>query len=88
MDIYVVKRGDTLGNIAAGFGVSAGLLAAANGISPEETLVVGQTLVVRYPEVLHTVASGDTVYSIAREHGISVSELFQRNYVLGGQNRL
>ncbi len=88
MDIYVVKKGDTLGNIAALFGVSAGLLAAANGIAPEETLVVGQTLVVRYPDRLHTVSSGDTVYSVAKRYGISVTELFQRNYVLGGQNRL
>ena len=88
MDIYVVKKGDTLGNIAANFGVSAGLLAAANGIEADETLVVGQTLVVRYPEKLHTVVPGDTVYSVARQYGISVTELFQRNYVLGGQNRL
>ena len=88
MDIYVVKKGDTLGDIAARFGVRAGLLAASNGIAPEETLIVGQTLVVRYPERTHTVEAGDTVYSVAKEYGISVTELFARNYILRGQARL
>ena len=88
MDIYVVKKGDSLGGIAARFGVSASLLAVQNGLSAEETLVVGQSLVVRYSELLHTVEAGDTVYSVAKRYDISVAELFQRNPILGGQNRL
>lgn len=88
MDIYVVQRGDTLGDIAARHGVSAGLLAAANGVVLDAPLVVGQTLVIRYPAQLHSVTAGETVYSVAREYGISVTELYQRNFILGGQSQL
>ena len=41
---YTVQAGDTLGRIAARFGVTASALAAANGISDPNVIQVGQVL--------------------------------------------
>ena len=50
MEIYVVREGDTLTNIAESFGVSAGELSATNGIPLDSGLVVGQTVVITFPD--------------------------------------
>jgi lipoprotein-anchoring transpeptidase ErfK/SrfK len=42
--VYVVQRGDTLSRIAARYGVSAGALAAANGIRNPNLIYTGQRL--------------------------------------------
>ena len=84
MLIHVVRPGDTLFSVAAQYGVSPTLLADANGLSNDAQLVVGQTLIVRYPAEIHTVVPGDTVFSIAQQHGISTQTLYRNNFVLGG----
>ncbi len=43
---YVVRPGDTLGAIAARFGVSAAALARANGITNPDRIYIGQNLVI------------------------------------------
>jgi LysM repeat protein len=43
---YVVRPGDTLGAIAARFGVSAGAIARANGIANPDRIYVGQNLAI------------------------------------------
>jgi LysM repeat protein len=43
---YIVKPGDTLGSIAARFGVSAGAIARANGISNPDRIYIGQNLAI------------------------------------------
>jgi murein DD-endopeptidase MepM/ murein hydrolase activator NlpD len=43
---YIVKSGDTLGEIAAKYGTNVSALAAANGISRPENIRVGQRIVV------------------------------------------
>lgn len=88
MQIYVVSPGDTLYSVAAQYGVSPALLAGANGLATGAQLVVGQTLVVRFPRVVHTVVPGDTVYSVARQYNIDVLELYRNNFPLGGQSDL
>ncbi len=45
-DGYVIKRGDTLGEIAAKYGTTAKALAAANNISRPERIEIGQKLIV------------------------------------------
>ena len=46
---------------------------------PEQPLVPGQALVVFIPKETYQVRSGDTIYGIARQAGISARELIQRN---------
>src|SRR5215468_8830702 len=43
---YIVKPGDTLGNIAERFGVTLDALMAANGISNPNVVSAGQTLII------------------------------------------
>lgn len=88
MRIHVVRSGDTLFSVAAEYGVSPTLLANTNGLSPDAQLVVGQTLIVRFPRVVHTVVPGDTVYSIATQYGVDTLEIYRNNFSLGGQPEL
>ncbi len=84
MIIHIVKAGDTISAIAAQYGVNLENLLADNGLRPEDTLVVGQAIVVQLPEIIHIVQSGETLYSIATTYNVSVYQLFRNNYKLGG----
>lgn len=91
---YKVRSGDTLSSIARKNGTSASKLMKANGISNPNMLRVGQVLKVSgqaAPKKAtttrptsssggnYTVKSGETLYSIARNHGLSVSQLTNMN---------
>ncbi len=77
MIIHVVEPGDTVVGIARRYGVSPSRIISDNAISGD--LVVGQALIILFPETVHTVAPGDTLSSIARTYGISIYELIQNN---------
>ena len=79
MLIHVVRSGDTLYSIARRYGTSVARLRSDNGLTPDQTLVVGQALIVTLPSRIHTVAAGDTLYGIARRYGVTVLELIQNN---------
>ncbi len=84
MMIHVVAAGETVDSIAAAYGVDPFRLAADNEVGASGALAVGQTLVVRFPELVHAVRFGDTLTSIAAEYGVSVRKLYQNNWSLGG----
>lgn len=84
MYIHVVTGGETIPSVAARYSVVPALLAADNGLRADSPLAVGQTLVVRIPRTVHTVIAGETLYSIARDYGLSVLTLYRRNYYLQG----
>ena len=84
MQIYVAKSGDTISGIAGQFGVVPALLAADNGLALDARLAVGQTLVIRVPETIHTVSAGETIYSIALQYGVSTLTLYRNNFFLQG----
>lgn len=86
MEIVLVRRGDTLGEIARRYGVSLSLLALDNGLKLSDTLVPGQALVIRVPKVVHTVARGETLSAIARMYGVTLRTLFRNNPSLGGRD--
>ncbi len=78
---YVVKSGDSLYKIARDFGVSVDELMNYNHLS-SNLLSVGQILKIpngSSATSIHTVKSGDTLYSIARMHNTSVNELINLN---------
>lgn len=85
---YRIRRGDTLFSIARFFSVSVDDLIEANpGIIPER-LFIGQVICIPLatPPVAcppdhqtHTVKAGETFFSIAREHGITVGALMRAN---------
>ncbi len=84
MEIYVVKRGDTLAGIAAAYRVPMGLLAVWNGLSAPYLLVIGQAILILYPAAVYTVRAGDTVTAIARRFGTTVREIYANNPNLYG----
>ena len=88
MTIHVVQAGETVGSIAASYGVDPARLAADNAVPPSGALAVGQTLVVRFPRQVHAVRAGETLASIAEAYGTTVRRLWQNNWPLGGQTDL
>ena len=79
---YVVQRGDTLYSIARKYRISVDELKSLNNLS-SNTLSIGQTLMV--PSLgasnyqIYIVQRGDTLYSIAREYGVSVNDVITLN---------
>jgi len=76
--------GDTLWSIANKYGLSVNKLKDINNLS-SNILSVGQKLLVKDTSssndvgVYYTVKSGDTLYGIAKEYGLSVDELKKLN---------
>lgn len=61
MLIHVVEQGETINSIAEKYNTSAQLIIYNNEIQNPNNLVVGQTIVILFPQVIHTVEEGDTV---------------------------
>ncbi len=79
MIIYVVRVGDTITSIANEFGVSETRLILENGISNPTDLVIGQTIVITYPQETYIVKEGDNLSNIALDLEISIMQLYRNN---------
>lgn len=84
MIIHVVTPGETLFSIAQRYGVPESRLLTDNELEADTPLVVGQTLVIQFPEQTYTVQEGDTLTSIAEALGVSVNQLLRNNPGLNG----
>jgi len=83
---YRVRRGDTLGEIARQFGVSARELRAWNGLSSSR-IYVGQRLTVHRDgsAAFHVVQRGDTLGGIAQSYGVPIQKLRRINGLNGSR---
>jgi membrane-bound lytic murein transglycosylase D len=87
VQIQIVRRGDSLWRIARRYGITVRTLARMNGISPHGILRPGERLrlYARAPVAEHghlrfeVVRRGDTLWRIARRHGMSVRRLAALN---------
>ncbi len=87
MDIHVVQEGDTIYSIAEKYGVTVDRLIKDNGLDNTNSLVVGQTIVITYPEQTHIVQEGDTLNSIADTYQVSIMQLLRNNpYLTNREN--
>ena len=86
MDIHVVQPGDTMYRLAQQYGVPMERLLQDNQLPDPSQLVVGQAIVVQYPEVTHTVKAGDSLYSIAQMHNTTAVQLLRNNPALQGRD--
>lgn len=86
--VYTVQPGDTLFQIARRFGLTlAELLAANPQITNPNVIQVGQAVCIpgvappppRCPGVVHVVAAGETLFSLARRYGTTVAEILRFN---------
>lgn len=85
MEIHVVREGETLYSVARSYGVPVSLLMTDNGITDPERLVVGEALVIQFPQQVYIVRPGDTLFSIARSSGLTLRQLYRNNPILGGE---
>ena len=86
---HTVRPGETLSSIGRIYGVSPQQIAAANNLPNPDIISVGQRLAipgqVKPGGVKHTVAKGETLWSISRKYGTTVSAIVQMN---GLQNNM
>ena len=88
LEIYVVRNGDTLYDIARRFGVSVEDIVYANQLQDTALLMVGQALVIPHGETQYTVRAGDTLYGIARRFGVGLGRLIAANPQIRDPNRI
>ncbi len=79
MTIYVVKSGDTISSIAAQFDVTPTRIITDNQLTNANNLLVGQSLVIQFTEVTHTVVEGDTLFGIAQQYDVTPTRILQNN---------
>lgn len=76
INVYVVREGDTLSEIADMFGVSVNTVRWANNITRDKGIRPGDALVILpVTGVQHTVQKGDTLESLAKKYGGDVTEI-------------
>ncbi|MHA5160875.1 LysM peptidoglycan-binding domain-containing protein [Oenococcus oeni] len=94
---YTVASGDTLTSIAKAYGTTVSAIATANNISNPDYIYVGEVLTIgsstststsstsssstSSSSKSYTVASGDTLTSIAKAYGVSISTLAKLNNI-------
>ena len=79
MQIHVVAQGETIQSIAESYNIPVTRLIMDNGIENPNHLVIGQSIVIVYPEITYTVKEGDTLNSIASTNGVSPMQLMMNN---------
>ena len=87
---YKVKRGDTLVKISKKFGVSTQALREANdiqgsAIKPKQILIIPESAKTRKSQSVklssYVVKKGDSIYSISKKTGVSVSQIRNINHL-------
>lgn len=88
VSIYVVRKGDTISQIAKMFNVSSNTILWANDLERGSVLRLGQTLVILpISGVQYVVKKGDTIESIAKKYKGNVDDVREFNN-LNGKNTL
>jgi uncharacterized protein YcbK (DUF882 family) len=75
---HTVRAGETLGSIAQSYRVSIASLAAANELTANSTLKVGEQLSVPAPGVV-IVGAGDSLWTVAKRNSVSADALASAN---------
>lgn len=82
--IYTVKSGDSLYSIARKYGISVNEIMNFNNLT-SNLLSIGQTLKIPLKEqqnIMYTVKSGDSLYSIARKYNTTVDSIKNKNNLI------
>lgn len=86
-EIYTVKRGDTLSEIALRYNTTVSEIANDNGITNVNLIYPGQKLIIRSDcrydcgHRLYTVKRGDTLWGIARKYNTSIANIVRLNRI-------
>ncbi|MBP3967262.1 glycoside hydrolase family 18 protein [Paenibacillus lignilyticus] len=79
MQIHVVQAGQTLYRLSQAYGIPVSDITSANEISPNDTLVIGQALVIPIVGQYYWVLPGDTLTTIAGKFGTTAATLASIN---------
>ncbi|MCR2804509.1 LysM peptidoglycan-binding domain-containing protein [Paenibacillus soyae] len=81
MQIHTVRRGDSLWELSQQFGVTLEQLYAANGITAQSPLVIGQAIIIPTPGdgTTHRVLAGESLWKIGQRYGVSIQALLEAN---------
>jgi LysM repeat protein len=74
---YVVRSGDTMGNISYRYSTYSDLVAGINNLPRPELIYPLQQLVI--PAFIYEVKMGDSLNSIARQYGLSLASIIRAN---------
>lgn len=81
--IYTVREGDTLASLARAYRTTIWAIMSKNGLSDPDRIRVGQTLIIPVGNAssqrVHRVQAGESLASIARLYGVSITALAQAN---------
>jgi membrane-bound lytic murein transglycosylase D len=83
---YRVRPGDSLWSIARQHGISIEELQSWNKLGRSSKIIPGQELKINAAEriIVYRIQPGDTIWDIARRHGISADQLMQWNSIAEG----
>ena len=80
MSIYVIRKDDSISQIADMFGVSTNTILWANDMKKGDKLVEGETLIILPVSGLkHTVLKGQTLKGIAKKYNVDISDVASFN---------
>ncbi len=79
MILHTVTPGQTVFALADLYDVSPQSILSANALPDPNRLAVGQDLVIPKAGGAHTVAAGESLYTIGRQHGLTVEQLLRQN---------
>lgn len=100
IDVYTISEGDTLYSIAEKYELPVSLLMKVNDIDNPYNLQIGARLCIpgtedqlpdreeELPRKTHTVVAGDTLYLIAKKHGVRLDNLMRANPDIDPYNML
>lgn len=87
-EIYIVKRGDTLSQIALRFNVTVQEIAKQNNIKNVNLIYPGQRLIINGEtchydcgHILHTVRKGESLWTISRRYNTTISNIVRLNRI-------
>lgn len=85
-NIYIVKKGDTLSQIALRFNTTVSELARLNNIRNVNLIYIGQ--IIRIPsqtnqvgKIIYTIQRGDTLWAISRRYGVPIAQIVMQNRI-------
>ena len=86
--VYIVRRGDTLSQIALRYRTTVSSIARINGINNVNLIYVGQRLIIQTGGMendlghrCYMVVRGDTLYSISRRYNTTISNIVMLNRI-------